>query len=126
MTEQPPELTTLDVGVSVVYVEKNGGGGSVRNLRAKGLALDGVSFRIPTTADANTYVDETHGEDSWRAKILRVLHNRYVQIGLLLLLLLDVIILFTELFLAASVSLGGACFFYVTRSVRRLLIRFHT
>ena len=72
----------------------------VRSLR--GFSDSGVSLRIPTNADANEHVHEIHGKESWQAKALHVLHSNTLQTTLMALLLLDVMILFTELFLSAS------------------------
>ena len=79
---------------------------SARILRRVGVGLvhDRVSFRIPTNEDAKIHVDHTHGHESWRAKLLQFLHHPIVQWTMIGLLLLDVVILFTELFLGAHVK----------------------
>lgn len=65
-----------------------------------GLSVRGdYNFGIPTQEGAREYVKEYHGKESWRMKVLDFLHQRKVQYALISLLLLDVIILFIELFL---------------------------
>jgi Ion transport protein len=58
-----------------------------------------LNFGIPSNMAAQEHVDETHGIDSMKASALRFLHQKWVQILLLLLLALDIIILFAELLL---------------------------
>jgi hypothetical protein len=57
---------------------------------------------IPINEEEAHHVDVVHGEDSWEAKILHVLHSKTCQYTLMGLLLLDVVILFVELFLGAQ------------------------
>ncbi len=65
-----------------------------------GLSVRGnFNFGIPTKEGARDYVEEYHGKESWRMRVLEFLHERKVQYTLMSLLLLDVIILFIELFL---------------------------
>mmetsp|Transcript_29000 Transcript_29000/g.52464 ORF Transcript_29000/g.52464 Transcript_29000/m.52464 type:complete len:368 (+) Transcript_29000:117-1220(+) len=64
-----------------------------------GLQESHPSFRIPTNEDAACHVQEKHGHHSWQAKILRVIHAKCFQWLLISLLMLDILILFTELFL---------------------------
>lgn len=64
--------------------------------------LDSSQLMIPTNADERVHVHQTHGEDSWQAKILRIIHSNTVQYLLMGLLLLDVVILFVELYLTAE------------------------
>ena len=61
-----------------------------------------MNFGIPTNAGAELHVDEEHGQDHWRKRALTFLHTPQVQTTLMSLLLLDVLILFVELFLLAS------------------------
>lgn len=78
---------------------------SVRDLRVKqGLERDRVSFKIPTNEDAAVHVQHVHGQHSWQAKILKVIHKKWFQRTMIGLLLLDILILFTELFLLSTVS----------------------
>jgi len=66
------------------------------------LSTHSLNFGIPTNDGARLHVIETHGEDRhWRKTILEILHDHKVQLLLMLLLLLDVMVLFTELFLLA-------------------------
>lgn len=57
------------------------------------------NFAIPSQEGAREFVEVHHGCESWRMKVLEFLHKRTVQYLLIALLLLDVIILFIELFL---------------------------
>ena len=66
------------------------------------LSLTGVNFQIPTNAGAKEHVMDKHGEESWSVTILHFLHDNRVQTFLMILLLLDVLILFTEIFLLAE------------------------
>lgn len=47
-------------------------------------------------------VSERDGPSSWQAKVVRILESQDVQIGLIVLLLLDVIFIFMELFIEAE------------------------
>jgi hypothetical protein len=66
------------------------------------LSVTSMNFGIPTDEDAQMHVHETHGPESWRYKVLRFLHTTKVQMTLMALLILDVLILCTELFLLAA------------------------
>jgi hypothetical protein len=66
------------------------------------LSINDLHFGIPTNQGAQAHVDEHHGEESWRARILKLLHQTKVQLFLMGLLFLDVVILFVEIFLLAS------------------------
>jgi hypothetical protein len=66
------------------------------------LSVASMNFGIPTNEDAQMHVHETHGSESWRYKVLRFLHTTKVQVTLMALLVLDVLILCTELFLLAT------------------------
>lgn len=57
---------------------------------------------MPTNANERAHVHAKHGENSWQAKILRIIHSDLVQYILMGLLLMDVCILFVELYLAAE------------------------
>ena len=57
------------------------------------------NFAIPTQEGAREFVEIHHGSESWRMKILEFLHQKKVQYVLIALLVLDVCILFIELFL---------------------------
>ena len=72
-----------------------------------GLQEDQVSFKIPTNEDAAVHVHHKHGNHSWQAKILKFIHTKWFQRLLLGLLLLDILILFTELFLMSMVRSTG-------------------
>ena len=71
---------------------QNGGRLSTRNM----------NFTIPTNQGAQDHAVEKHGAHSWRYKVLKFVHMHTVQILLMSLLLLDVIILFIEIFLLAQ------------------------
>lgn len=60
-----------------------------------------MRFRIPTKHDAETHTHATHGAESWRASLLRILHSPAVEYGVMALLALDVLMLFVEVFLLA-------------------------
>jgi hypothetical protein len=66
------------------------------------LSVASMNFGIPTNEDAQMHVHEVHGSESWRYKVLRFLHKQKVQVTLMALLVLDVLILCTELFLLAT------------------------
>jgi hypothetical protein len=57
---------------------------------------------VPTNKEELRHVHGVHGEDSWQARILAIIHHKWVQRILMGLLLLDVLVLFVELFLAAE------------------------
>jgi hypothetical protein len=57
------------------------------------------NFGIPTQRGAQDHVEEHHGRDSWRMKVLEFIHQKKVQYTLTALLILDVLILFSELLL---------------------------
>lgn len=106
----PMELQENATRTSNLLEDANKAHPSVRGLRrVSGLSYDRVSFRIPTNDDAKIHVHDTHGHESWRARILHFLHQPIVQWTLIGLLLLDVVILFTELFLGAHVSHCVSC-----------------
>uniref|UniRef100_A0A7S4IEM6 Voltage-gated hydrogen channel 1 n=1 Tax=Odontella aurita TaxID=265563 RepID=A0A7S4IEM6_9STRA len=60
------------------------------------------AYHIPLDEEEEAHVKELHGEHDWRAKVLHVLHAKPITYTLLGLLLLDVIILFAELYIAAE------------------------
>jgi len=60
------------------------------------------ALRVPTNADERMHVTAVHGHGSKRQKILHFLHSKAVEYTLLGLLLLDLIVLFFELFLSAE------------------------
>lgn len=66
------------------------------------LSVTSMNFAIPTNQDAQMHVHEEHGKESWRYRVLVFLHSTKVQFTLMSLLVLDVVILCTELFLLAS------------------------
>lgn len=59
-------------------------------------------MKVPTSSNERQHVHNVHGDDSWQAKILHFVHKSSVTYFLVGLLLLDVIILFVELFLTAE------------------------
>ena len=59
-------------------------------------------MHAPTNEEEESHVDAVHGSHSWEARVLHVLHSTRVEMMLAGLLLLDVVILFVELFLGAS------------------------
>lgn len=67
-----------------------------------------MSMQIPTHYEEKEHVHECHGEESVKAKILHFIHSPKVQYTLMALLLLDVLVLFIELYLDAEFP---SCFF---------------
>jgi hypothetical protein len=57
---------------------------------------------VPTNNDEMHLANKVHGETSWQSKVLHCLHLRSVQYVLMGLLLLDVMVLFFDLFLLAQ------------------------
>lgn len=60
---------------------------------------DGMNFDIPSNMGTKEHVLLTHGESSWRMKVLHVIHSKKVEYTLAALLFLDIILLFAELLL---------------------------
>lgn len=60
---------------------------------------------IPTNEEERQHVEAEHGCGSWQCKVVHILHSKYVQYSLMGLLVLDVVILFIELFLSAHYPL---------------------
>lgn len=71
----------------------------VSGLPKRGLPTDRLSMRIPNKFDAAHTAAEKHGQDNWKVKVLCVIHSAAVEYTMMLLLMLDVIILFVELYL---------------------------
>ena len=61
-----------------------------------------MNYGIPSVAQVDDHVVETHGEDSWRAKVIYFIHQKWFQRTMLVLLMIDVLIIFTELFLMSA------------------------
>lgn len=74
------------------------------NLPDRGLG-ERFSMRIPANNDAVYTAAETHGHGHWKVEVLHFLHSNKVQFAFMILLCLDVLILFTELFLQATYPL---------------------
>ena len=76
------------------------------NAAAAGVDDDSMLHRgivhVPTNEEEALHVDAVHGVDSWESRVLHVLHGPKIELMLAGLLLLDVVILFVELFLGAS------------------------
>lgn len=62
----------------------------------------GLQMIVPTNTDELHLAHNAHGEDSWQAKALKFLHRRSVQYVFMGMLLLDVLVLFLDLFLLAE------------------------
>ena len=75
------------------------GGGGRPNLSTRRVSVRDINYNIPALAEMGDHVDEVHGEESWRARIIHFIHQKWVQRTMLILLCLDVIFIFTELFL---------------------------
>jgi len=63
---------------------------------------EGMNMAIPDYDDIRKMVEEHHDLDSWQGRILHFFHNELFQNFLLFLLILDVVILFIEIFLNAE------------------------
>lgn len=61
-----------------------------------------INYDIPTNEGVDEHVKRYQGHDSWRYKIVKFIHSKKVQYFLMGLLLLDVLILFVEMFLLAT------------------------
>jgi hypothetical protein len=59
-------------------------------------------FGIPSNQETRHYAGDTHGEDSWQFKLVLFIHSPPVQRLLMGLLVLDVGLLFLEMFLLAT------------------------
>lgn len=68
------------------------------------------NFGIPGNAQVQEHVEYWHGEGSWKTSTLRLLHRKPVQYTMLALLLLDILFIFTELFLMSTFP---ACYLVV-------------
>mmetsp|Transcript_12992 Transcript_12992/g.22690 ORF Transcript_12992/g.22690 Transcript_12992/m.22690 type:complete len:348 (+) Transcript_12992:133-1176(+) len=66
------------------------------------ISVRSINFGIPSNMGAQEHVVDTHGIESWRAAALRFLHQKWFQMMIVSLLILDVLILFTELLLMAE------------------------
>jgi len=70
--------------------------------RTRRFSQGSMNFGIPTKEEAVCHTVDEHGHDSWRTWALKTLHSTPVEIALIVLLLMDVIILFIEIFLSAT------------------------
>jgi hypothetical protein len=59
-------------------------------------------FLLPTREYENDVAVDRHGGDSWKTKAVQFIHAKPVQFTLIAFLLMDVIVLFTEMFISAS------------------------
>lgn len=76
---------------------------SLESIREMGvLPTESMNFGIPTKQQAKKHMENTHGSDSWRIQVLRVLHSTKVEGILMGLLVLDVLVIFVEIFLLAT------------------------
>jgi hypothetical protein len=58
---------------------------------------DNVNFGIPSKMSVLVHAVDNHGEDSWNTRVLEFIHKKWVQMTLMGLLVLDLLIIFTEL-----------------------------
>lgn len=58
-----------------------------------------INMNIPTNTQIKDHVEDKHGIDSWKMKTLNFLHQHHVQTIFMVLLILDVLFLFVEMFL---------------------------
>ena len=63
---------------------------------------DGINFGIPSRQSVHKFSADTHGKDSWKTNALQFIHQKSVQMALMGLLCLDILIIFTELFLMSE------------------------
>jgi Ankyrin repeat len=61
-----------------------------------------MNFFIPTQLDMEIHIHDAHGHHSWQCRYLSWLHSKPVKAALMLLLMADVLILFSESFLQAQ------------------------
>lgn len=66
-----------------------------------------VNYGIPSRKSVHDFVILEHGPDSWRVKIHEFLEQKWVEWALLGLLCLDIIIIFTEMFLMTEYPYCG-------------------
>jgi hypothetical protein len=102
-----PPLSEADPSGGKSGTKGNGMGANLRPVRPgierqQGHTRGHWFFQIPTNKDERAHVHSFHGPTSWRAKVLRFLHRPSVEFTLMGLLMLDVIILFVELFIFAE------------------------
>eukprot|EP00529_Nitzschia_sp_RCC80_P019821 CAMPEP_0113452038 /NCGR_PEP_ID=MMETSP0014_2-20120614/6644_1 /TAXON_ID=2857 /ORGANISM="Nitzschia sp." /LENGTH=421 /DNA_ID=CAMNT_0000343405 /DNA_START=53 /DNA_END=1318 /DNA_ORIENTATION=+ /assembly_acc=CAM_ASM_000159 len=81
---------------------RGGSGGGRPKLPAGRVSVREMNYGIPALADMGDHVDEVHGKESWRAHTINFIHQKWVQHTMLILLCLDVLIIFTELFLMSA------------------------
>ena len=58
-----------------------------------------VNFGIPSRLSVVKFANDRHGEDAWRVKVHNFIGQKWFQATLTILLVLDVIIVFTEVLL---------------------------
>jgi Zn-finger protein len=66
------------------------------------LSTNNLNFGIPTNQGTMEHVEEQHGSESWRYRTIVFMHQSWVQRTFAMLLLLDVLVLFTEMYLVAT------------------------
>jgi hypothetical protein len=102
-----PESPKQGIAVAAAMGGGTGTGGGGRTAFPPGrVSIRDMNYGIPSVAVIGDHVEEVHGESSWRAKVIHFVHQRWLQRVMLALLCLDVIIIFTELFL---LSLYPSC-----------------
>lgn len=89
------------MGTSEAPTEREGGKGPAGKQRSR-LVERGFSMIMPSNIDQMLHAEDKHGEDSWQVRVMHKLHSKTIQRTLIALLLLDVLILFVELFLLAT------------------------
>lgn len=100
--ENPEDVPTVEE--SIVTKDGNHDRRSVRPgiHRDRGYVSKIDAMTIPTHALEQDHVHAAHGHESWQAKVLHIVHTNTVVYILTGLLLLDVMILFVELYLSAE------------------------
>ena len=104
----PSKTTTFDIRARSSMMRDSGGGASttssVQSFSSARSALERRPsvMAVPTNADERLHVTAVHGHGSTRHKILSFLHSKYVEYTMLGLLLLDLVVLMLEMFIAAE------------------------
>ena len=73
-----------------------------RYVGARRLSTTSISYQIPANHHVAKHTVAEHGEQNWRSRTLAFLHSKPVELFLMGLLFLDVLFLFTEMFLLAE------------------------
>lgn len=104
--DQPSQSSAVGGGAGTARQQRSAARPSLSNVvkkdRVGRLSVHSMNFAVPSNDGAQAHAHEHHGSDSWRYRLLKVLHSHPVQIGIFVILILDVLILFVELSLLAA------------------------